>query len=115
MVLAILSVVAIVAISGFSRQPAGLRTEWRVADLRAEILAARQEAIASGQMVDWRPADAEEVGEKGIRYQPAKGSARFLRFHADGSSNGGIVLLGDRRILAIDWLTGDVRRVGRAD
>ena len=96
-------------------------------ELLAQLRLVRSEAIASNQAVTVEfdlPARRYQAGDAASRELPAgvaielltvageqRGVAAGIRFHPDGSSTGGRILLADRTrqvVIGVDWLTGRV-------
>ena len=127
-VLAVLGL-ALVLVTGF-RPPwsRGLDLDTTAAELASQLRLVRSEAIAGNRAV------ALELDLAGRRYRPGTAAARPLptafavelvtisgerqgtalggiRFHPDGSSSGGRIVLADRSrrvAIGVDWLTGRV-------
>jgi general secretion pathway protein H len=104
-VLTILGLAAAIAAKALGG-PDRLGDPTAAARIEAAIAAARAEAHRSGQAVALDPnsltAGARVVGA------PFPAGDRLL-FHPDGSSSGGTLLLDERPLLTVDWLSGQVR------
>ena len=74
---------------------------------RAAIDAARRDARSSGRPAIVRPAGIDDRARIAGAVFAHSG---MLAFYPDGSSSGGMIMLGDRPLLTIEWLTGEVRR-----
>lgn len=105
-VLAILSMVALLAVPAMRGQGVGISAQRDLAGLKSELRQAHSQALASGASADVRVPD-------GLSYAPLlkidEPDPSIIRFYADGSSSGGEILSGEHAIVRIDWLTGEVR------
>jgi len=137
----LIEMIVVIAVLGFAlalivgfRPPwsRGLEIDTAAAELAAQLRLARSQAIAGNRAV------AVEFDLAGHRYRAGGGAVRpfpaklavelltiagerhgadigDIRFHPDGSSTGGRIVLADRTrrvAIGVDWLTG---RIGVAD
>lgn len=108
-VLTVLALVAMVTAQNIGRRPESLVRQQAGAKLVAAIQSARREASRSGKVRSVDPASLIP-GASLADALPAPGHrAGLILVYPDGSSNGGIVRMDGREIVAIDWLTGEVR------
>jgi prepilin-type N-terminal cleavage/methylation domain-containing protein len=107
-VLAVLSLVAMVAAQRIGRKPAALAWQEGGARLAAAVHGARREAARSGAMRVLDPG-ALVPGAVLQPSLPAAGArSGAILVYPDGSSNGGTILVGGRALATIDWLTSEV-------
>ena len=115
-VLAIMSILAVVASTYMGKRPAGIVRADATARLTDAMVESADRAKQTGSIIELDPGNIVP----GIVLAPAvmttgniAGSATgpVLRFYPDGSSNGGVLAANGRPILTLDWLTGEVRRV----
>lgn len=99
-VLAIMSLAAVLFIGGVNQSGANARME--VAELERSITSARQLAMRSGET------RRLELG--GFELRGALGSDEALIFHADGSSNGGKIYRDDKLLANVRWIDGRLVR-----
>ncbi len=126
-VLAILGVVLGIMIGNGPMRSRGLQARAAAGALAQSLRAARAQAIATDQNVSVAIDPGRHVfaPDRGAVQHispdlamavlppalPAQGTAKVIRFSADGSSTGGEVLLGDgkhRIAISVEWLTGKV-------
>lgn len=74
--------------------------------LRAAFADARLEARRTGRTARVDPRALVEKSAVAEAPFPSPGGA--IIFYPDGSSSGGTLRLGEARLLAVDWLTGEV-------
>lgn len=103
-VLAIMGLLVAIAAPVIGRRPAGVVRREAQAKIEAAISVAREQAIRSG-MVQRVDVAAIVSGATTVPLLPSV--ADSLSFDADGSCSGGDVLLDGKRLLTINWLTGD--------
>ena len=106
-VLAILSVLVVIAAPTIGRRPAGVLRHEAQAKLGAAIAASREQALRAGarQVLDVRTIVPDVILQPALPSEPDP----LLIFYPDGSSNGGTVLLDGKPVVEITWLTGGVR------
>lgn len=112
-VLSILSLLAAIAASRIGRSPSGLVRQNEIAQFVEATQRAKQAAWTDGET---RSLDPSQL-PRGARFVPLFGGEKRPAvvtpvFHPDGSSNGGTVTVDGKPIMTIDWLTGEVIRVG---
>ena len=115
-VLAVLGMVAGLVIARGPMRSAGLNARVAATMLAGSLRAARSEAIATDRPVAVLingPAGTVQIGLRAPRSMGAQlvPPARPIVFAPDGSSSGGQVLVAagpQRRLVAVDWLTGRV-------
>jgi prepilin-type N-terminal cleavage/methylation domain-containing protein len=114
-VLAIMSLLAVVASTYLGKRPAGIVRADAVARLTGAIVESADRAKQTGMIIELDPGSIVP----GIVLTPAINPAEsvpgssdvpLLRFYPDGSSNGGVLAANGRAVLTLDWLTGEVRR-----
>jgi prepilin-type N-terminal cleavage/methylation domain-containing protein len=114
-VLAIMSLLAVVASSYLGKRPAGIVRADAVARLTGAIVESADRAKQTGTIIELDP-DSIVPGmvltPAILTADSAPGSADvpLMRFYPDGSSNGGVLTANGRAVLTLDWLTGEVRR-----
>jgi prepilin-type N-terminal cleavage/methylation domain-containing protein len=114
-VLAIMSLLAVVASTYLGKRPAGIVRVDAVARLTGAIVESADRAKQTGTIIELDPGSivpgmvltpailtADSV--------PGSSDVPLLRFYPDGSSSGGVLTANGRAVLTLDWLTGEVRR-----
>jgi prepilin-type N-terminal cleavage/methylation domain-containing protein len=109
-VLAVISILAVAATFYMGHQPGAIVRAGQMSKLvdaidRSESLArseGRPQAIDPGSIIPGATLSPKVV----LTVDPTP----LLHFYPDGSSNGGIISIEARPLLAVDWLTGEVRR-----
>lgn len=114
-VLAIMSILAVVASTYIGKRPAGIVRADAVARLTGAMVESADRAKQTGTIVELDPGTIVPGMVLSPAINPADsvaGSATVpvLRFYPDGSSNGGVLAANGRPVLTLDWLTGEVRR-----
>jgi prepilin-type N-terminal cleavage/methylation domain-containing protein len=114
-VLAIMSLLAVVASTYLGKRPAGIVRADAIARLTNAMVESADRAKRTGTVVELDPGSIVPGMVLTPAINPADsvpGSADVppLRFYSDGSSNGGVLKANGRPVLTLDWLTGEVRR-----
>lgn len=105
-VLTVLGLVAALLAGTMGRGSEGLARQKAAQALRAAFAEARLEARRTGRTARVDPAALVERSALVDPAFPLPGGG--IAFYPDGSSSGGVVRLGEARLLAVDWLTGEV-------
>lgn len=103
-VLAIMSLAAVLFI-GASGSSNGTTARGDLAKLEGAIVVARQRAITS--------AASQQVllSDYSLALRPAVGNTpENLVFYADGSSNGGAILRGEKQLFTVRWIDGRIMK-----
>jgi len=106
-VMAVMSLLATVAVVSLRDQPGFVDRSRKTGEIIASLNAARDSAMRTGKPVS---VDAGALAEAKLDPQDGVGGKDAIVFYADGSSNGGVIRWGERPLIAVDWLTGEVRR-----
>lgn len=105
-VLTIIGLLAAVATSRLSVRPASVDRARMRGALAEAISSARHQALVGGRPVR---IDSSKLAISDLAYQPVFGDTQApLTVYPDGSTNGGIVSIKGRPVVAIDWMTGRV-------
>lgn len=110
-VLTIVALIAVVGAATLQRKPSALTRQRAAIQIKTAAEDARRQAISSG-----RPAVLDlstlPAAKGGITLNDAqKGAKPLLAFYPDGSSTGGTILLDERPLVSINWLTGRIADV----
>lgn len=109
-VLAIVGLLAAVAMPQLRMKPSYAQRARLISELTLRFNEASRQAQLGGQAVD---VELPVVDGKKPRFVAAVGQGAAPRFFPDGSSNGGVVRIGDIELLRISWLDGGVLRAAR--
>ncbi|MEO9599807.1 prepilin-type N-terminal cleavage/methylation domain-containing protein [Parasphingorhabdus sp.] len=101
-VLAIMSLAAVLFV-GASGSSTGATAKGDLAKLESAIASARQQAISSAAVQE------VIVADYALDLRPTIGGAsKSLIFHADGSSNGGVILQAETQLFTVRWIDGRI-------
>lgn len=103
-VLAIMGLLIVIAAPVIGRRPAGVVRREAQAKIEAAIAAAREQAVRSGTA---QRVEVAVIAPGATVVPEIPSPAGSLMFDADGSSSGGEVLVDGKRLLTVNWLTGD--------
>jgi prepilin-type N-terminal cleavage/methylation domain-containing protein len=106
--LTIVGLLAAVAMSNLSIRPAFVDRAKLRGGLEAAVARARQQALQTGRPV---AIELSVPDVKKVRFTPALGSGQTMAY-PDGSTTGGLLMLKDKPLYVLDWMTG---RVSDAD
>lgn len=102
-VLAIMSLAAVLFASGTGENSVDQRTE--ILKLERAITETRAQALQSSTV------QAIDLQSFGARLEPALGEdTRQLIFHADGSANGGVISADGQAIFTVRWIDGKIEK-----
>lgn len=103
-VLAIMSLAAVLFVSA-SGSSSGGSVKRDFAKLESAIASARQQAILSAAP------QKVTLAKHSLELRPAIGNtSKNLIFYADGSSNGGTVLRGNKPLFSVRWIDGRITK-----
>lgn len=107
-VLTIVGLVAAVGAVTLQRHPGGLTRQRAAIQIRSAAEQAHQQALSAGRptLLDLGKISATKGA---LTLDAVQGDKKLqLAFYPDGSSTGGTVLLDERPLLRVEWLTGRI-------
>jgi prepilin-type N-terminal cleavage/methylation domain-containing protein len=107
-VLAIMGLLAALAVGQFGRTPVVSAAAGNVRRVEARLETAHMDALSRGSVVKLAH-DALPPGFRIVTSEPsASHTSTPLAFYPDGSSTGAVILLGERPVLKVEWISGFV-------
>jgi prepilin-type N-terminal cleavage/methylation domain-containing protein len=110
-VIAVMGLLATLAVAQYGRAPTVSATAGGVLRAKALLEAARMDALSSSRVVTL----GDDALSGGLRIVSGEGKATAasgpLTFYPDGSSSGALIMLHDRPVLRVEWISGFVHGV----